>query len=54
MMTAQTQMKQSKKVILWIVQLILLPLFLLIELLLTLALMSTEVVETFLGKMMQK
>ncbi len=54
MMTAQTQMKQSKKVILWIIQVIFLPLFLLIELLLTFALISTEVVENFLEKMIQK
>lgn len=53
-MTAQTQIKHSKKVILWIVQVILLPLFLLIELLLTLVLMSTEVVENFLENIMQK
>ncbi|MFM6455028.1 MAG: hypothetical protein ACKPH7_24860, partial [Planktothrix sp.] len=54
MRTAQTQIKQSKKVILWIVQVILLPLFLLIEILLTLGLMSTELVENFLENIMQK
>ncbi len=54
MMTAQTQMKNSNKILLWLVQIILLPLFLLIELLLTFALMSTEIVELLLEKINQK
>ncbi|VXD12742.1 conserved membrane hypothetical protein [Planktothrix serta PCC 8927] len=50
MMTAQTQMKNSNKILLWLAQIVLLPLFLLIELLLTFALMSTEIVELLLEK----
>lgn len=54
MMVAQTQMKQAQKILLWLIQVILLPLFLFIELLLTFALMSSEIVEVFLEKINKK
>ncbi|WP_026786188.1 patatin-like phospholipase family protein [Planktothrix rubescens] len=54
MMTVQTQMKNSNKILLGLFQVILLPLFLFIEILLTLGLILTEIIETFWEKINQK
>jgi len=54
MMTAQTQMKNSQKILLWLFQVILLPLFILIELVLTWALVLTEIIEIFWEKINRK
>ena len=54
MMTVQTQMKNSNKILLGLFQVILLPLFLFIEILLTLGLILTEIIEIFWEKINQK
>ncbi|SKB11409.1 conserved membrane hypothetical protein [Planktothrix sp. PCC 11201] len=54
MITVQTEMKNSKKILLWLVQVILLPLFIFIEILLTLALVFTEIIEIFWEKINRK
>ncbi|WRH66249.1 MAG: patatin-like phospholipase family protein [Planktothrix sp. GU0601_MAG3] len=54
MMTSQTRIKNSSKILLGLFQVILLPLFILIELLLTLVLTFTEMIEIFWEKINRK